>query len=184
MAFFTKKTPPKKRIFNPLEQLTDLGKDTAKKAVTEVIGALNPFSDLFGGEAEKMRSQGKNDFSDLNVQKLQSAYAQDDQEEINRLQRLLHPEQFEEQDEKQEEMNAHRRVQREEEEFNLKEEQEEEEEKRQEAMEEQQKKQAEAAQNQHVETPKGKVRKSVLGGAKRKASSELPTEFRPDAGKQ
>lgn len=187
MSFFKKKTTTKQRLVNnPYEQLKEFTVDTAQKAAKETIDALNPLSGLFGGPAQELRKQGKSDFSDLDVQKLNEAYKQKDQDEIMRLQRIINPEQAQEQDEKKEEMEYHRRVLREEEQFNLKKEQEEEEEKRQEALEEQQKKQQEeeARNASQQETPKGKVRKNILGGAKRKATSELPAEVRPDAGKQ
>ena len=78
----------------------------------------------------------------------------------------------------------HKRVQREEEEENLKEEQEEQEEEQQEAMEEQQKAQEAAENAQPLEAPKGKVRKSILGGKGNiKASTELPPELKADAGR-
>lgn len=188
MSFFKKKTPTKPRpVNNPYEQLKEFGIDTAKKAAQETIDALNPLSGLFGGPAQEMRKQGKNDFSDLDVQKLNEAYKEKDKDEIMRLQKLINPEQAQEQEDKKEEMEYHRRVKRDEEQYNLKKVQEEEEEKRQEAMEEQQKRQQEEEERMRAaqqETPKGKVRKSILGGAKRKATSELPAEVRPDAGKQ
>jgi len=174
----------KYNTFNPLEQAYEFVKETAKMAVTETFDALNPLSSLFHDEVAREREKGNNNFSELDVQKLQTAYANKDKEEIDRLQRLIYPDQAQEQDEKKEEMEYHRRVKREEEEFLLKKEQEEEEEKRQEAMEKQQKQQEEANQAQPLEAPKGKVRKSILGGGKHKATSELPPEFRPDAGKQ
>ncbi len=174
----------KHNTFNPLEQAYEFVKDTAKMALTETFDALNPLSSLFHDEVSREREKGNNNFSEIDVQKLQKAYAENDSEEIQRLQRLIYPEQAKEQDEKNEEMEYHRRVQREEEEFLLKKEQEEEEEKRQEAIEEQQKQQEEANQAQPLESPKGKVRKNILGGGKPKANSELPPEFRPDAGKQ
>lgn len=189
MSFFNKKTPAKQKrpTQNTFEQVYELGKDTAQKAVKETIDTLNPLSGLFGGPAQEMRKQGKNDFSDLDVQKLNKAYEQEDQDEIMRLQRIINPEQAQEQDDKKEAMEYHRRVQKDEEEYNLKKQQEKEEEKRQEAMEEQQRKQQEEEERiraSQQENPKGKVRKSILGGAKRKASSELPAEHRPDSGKQ
>lgn len=181
----TQKTLQKKSLYNPFEAIYELGKDTAKRAVKETVDILNPLSEMFGGEAQKMRSEGKNDFSDINVMKLQSAYEKDDQEEIIRIQRILNPEQAEEQDAKKEEGEYHRRVQQDEKEYNLRKEQEGEEEEREEALDLQRKKQEEDAEHaQPLESPKGKVRKNILGGGKQKATSELPTEFRPDAGKQ
>ncbi len=167
-----------------LEQLYEFGKETAQKAAKETVDTLF-FGSLFNDETQKERQRGNDKFTDLDVQKLNKAYEQDDQEEIERLQRLINPEAAEEADKKKLEMDYHKRVQREEEEQNLKKKQEEEEEERQEAMKEaEEKKQEEEAQQAPVEAPKGKKRRNILGGEKQKATSELPPEFRPDAGKQ
>lgn len=177
-----------RRYDNPFETAYETVKDAAKSVVKETFDALNPLGVFFSGEAQRLRKEGKNDFSDIDVQKLNKAYAKDDKEEIERIQRILNPEAFEEQDAKKKEMEFHKRVQREEEQYNLKKQQEEEERKRQEAMEEQQKREQEEEERvraQQQETPKGKVRKSILGGkGNKKATSEIPAEFRPGAGKQ
>jgi len=167
-----------------LEQIYEFGKDTVQKAAQETVDTLF-FGSLFNDETQKEREKGNENFSEIDVQKLNKAYEEDDQDEIQRLQRLINPEAAEEADEKKLEMDYHKRVQREEEEQNLRTEQEEEEEERQEAMmEAEEKKQDEEAQQAPIEAPKGKQRRSILGGAKQKATSELPPEFRPDAGKQ
>ncbi len=170
---------------NIYEKAYEFGVETAKKAVKETVDTLNPLSSLFQGEAQKERDNGNEHFTDIDVHKLNQAYEQDDKEEIERLQRLINPEAMEEADEKKLEMDYHKRVQREEEEYNVKKEQEEEEEKRQEAMMQAEKKRMEEEQEQlPIETPKGKKRRSILGGERQKATTELPPEFRPDAGKQ
>lgn len=166
-----------------LEQVYEFGKETAQKAVKETVDTLF-FGSLFEDETQKERSKGNENFSEIDVQKLNKAYEEDDQEEIQRLQRLINPEAAEEADDKKLEMDYHKRVQREEEEQNLRTEQEKEEEKRQEALIEAENKKQEEAQQAPLEAPKGKKRKSILGGDKQKATSELPPEFRPDAGKQ
>lgn len=167
-----------------LEQLYEFGKETAQKAAQETVDTLF-FGSLFNDETQKEREKGNETFTDLDVQKLNKAYEQDDQEEIQRLQRLINPEAAEEADEKKLEMDYHKRVQREEEEQILKKKQEEEEEERQKAlMEAEKKKQEEAAEEAPIEAPKGKKRKNILGGERQKATTELPPEFRPDAGKQ
>lgn len=167
-----------------IEQLYEFGRETAKRAVQETVDTLF-LGSLFNDETQKEREKGNNNFSEIDVQKLNKAYEEDDQEEIQRLQRLINPEASTEADENKLEMDYHKRVQREEEEQNLKTQQEEEEQKRQEALlEAEKKKQEEAEAQAPIEAPKGKKRKSILGGEKQKATSELPPEFRPDAGKQ
>ncbi|QQS43535.1 hypothetical protein IPM65_05280 [Candidatus Roizmanbacteria bacterium] len=167
-----------------LEQLYEFGKETAQKAAQETVDTLF-FGSLFNDETQKEREKGNDSFTDLDVQKLNQAYEQNDQEEIQRLQRLINPEAADAADEKKTQTEYHKRVQREEEEYNLRQEQEEEEEKRQEALMEAEKKRMEEQEQQApLEAPKGKKRKSILGGERQKATTELPPEFRPDAGKQ
>ena len=169
-----------------LEKLYELGTDTAKQAAMATAETFNPISEILTGETEKARQEGKNDFTDINPEKLEKAYEEHDQEEIERLQKMINPQKAEEQEEQQLQMDYHKRREQEEEELNLRAEQEEEEEERQEALLEQQEKQAEEEQRQtqQQEAPKGKKRRNILGGEHQKATSELPPEFRPDAGKQ
>ena len=167
-----------------LEQVYEFGKDTAQKAVKETVDTLF-LGSLFEDETHKERERGNENFSEIDVQKLNKAYEEDDQEEIQRLQKLINPEAAQEADDKKLEMDYHKRVLREEEEYNLRQEQEEEEEERQKALiEAEKKRQEEEARQAPIETPKGKKRHSILGGEKQKATTELPPEFRPDAGKQ
>ncbi|MDP4011805.1 MAG: hypothetical protein Q8P72_06295, partial [Candidatus Roizmanbacteria bacterium] len=115
---------------------------------------------------------GNNNFTELDFDKLNKQYGEQDNPDLEAIRA-----QFKAQ--------YHKRVQREEEEENLKEEQEEQEEEREEALKDQQKAQAEAAANAApLETPKGKVHKNILGGkGNMKASTELPPELKADAGR-
>jgi len=179
------KKKKQKPVFNPFEQVAELAKDTAVTTVKEVAKTANPLSELFSDPTQKERQDGNNNFTDLDMKKLQKHHEGSDEQDIEAIRAQLNPDQKEAQEKAKLKMQYHKRVQREEEEENLKEEQEKQEKERQEAMEEQQKVEEEAAQNaQPLEIPKGKVRKSILGGKNnRKASTELPPELKPGAGK-
>ena len=156
---------------NPFEQVTELGKDTLVTTVKEVVKTANPFAELFTNPTAKEREKGNNNFTELDFDKLNKQYSEQDSPDLEVIRTQL-------------KAHYHKRVQREEEEENLKEEQEEQEEEQQEAMEEQQKAQEAAENAQPLEDPKGKVRKSILGGKGNiKASTELPPELKADAGR-
>ena len=164
------KTKTPRPYLNPFEQVAELGKDTLVTAVKEVVKTANPFAELFTNPTVKEREKGNNNFTELDFDKLNKQYDEQDSPDLEVIRTQL-------------KAHYHKRVQREEEEENLKEEQEEQEEERQEAMEEQQKAQEEAANAQPLEAPKGKIRKNILGGARPKATSELPPELKADAGR-
>ena len=175
---------------NPFEQVTELGKDTLVTTVKEVVKTANPFAELFTNPTAKEREKGNNNFTELDFDKLNKQYSKQDSPDLEAIRAQLNLNQSDsakatsDKQEQQLKAHYHKRVQREEEEENLKEEQEEQEEEQQEAMEEQQKAQEAAANAQPLEAPKGMVRKSILGGkGKMKASTELPPELKADAGR-
>ena len=181
----TNKIKQKTILHESIEQLAELGRDTARKAVQEITSAFNPLAANFENPTKKEREKGNNNFSDLDFNKLQKQYDGQDSSKLDAVRAQLGGSGADTPNPKQQAYDYHHRVKREEEEYLAKKEQEEEEERRQEAYEEQQKKQAEEQlAAQHIEAPKGKKRKNILGGDKHKATAELPTEFRPDAGKQ
>ena len=177
-----------KIIYNAFEQTVELGKDTARKAVYEITKTFNPLDLGFEHPTNAERKKGNNNFTDLDFDKLQKQYDQQDSSKLDAVRAQLDTSSNEQQNPNQLKYNFHRRVMREEEEYNAKKEQEEEEKKRQEALEEQQKKQAteETKKKQSAEiTPRGRIRRSILGGKSNlKSSTELPPELKPDAGKQ
>lgn len=166
----TKKTP--KPYLNPFEQVVELGKDTLATTVKEVVNTVNPFAELFTNPTAKERAKGNNNFTELDFDKLNNQYSEQDNPDLEAIRTQL-------------KTQYHKRVQREEEEENLKQEQEKQEEERQEALDDQQKAEAEAAANAvPLQAPKGKVRISILGGKGNvKASTELPPELKADAGR-
>jgi len=187
----SKSKSKQKSVINPLETLTEFAKDTIEKAAEEIPEAVVPFApvvkEMFGNPTKAERDKGNNNFTELNFDKLQKKYDQQDADKLNDVRSQLGGNKSEI-NPKQQQYDYHRRVQREEEEQKLKTEAEEEEKKRQEALGEQQKKQKkeeeEIQRQQAGSMPKGKVRKTILGGEHRKATSELPPERRPDAGRQ
>ena len=180
----TNQNKQKTIIHESFEQLSELGRDTARKAVKEITSTFNPLAANFENPTKKERENGNNNFSDLDFEKLQKQYDGQDASQLDAARaQLSGPDTT---NPKQQEYDYHRRVKREEEEYQLKKEQEEEEEERQEAYEEQQKKQLEEErrQAQSQGSPKGKIRKSILGGkGSQKSSSELPPELKSDAGR-
>jgi DNA-binding transcriptional MerR regulator len=182
---------PVKPYLNPFEQITDLGKDTLVTAVKEVAKTVNPLAELFVNPTAQERATGNNNFSELDFDKLNKQYSKQDNPNLEAIRAQLkggsNGENETPQEVQDEQLKAHyhKRVQRDEEEENLKEEQEEQEEERQEALEEQQKAEAEAAANAApLQAPKGKVLKNILGGkGNMKASTELPPELKAAAGR-
>lgn len=173
-------------IHDSIEQLSEFSRDTARKAVTEITSAFNPLASNFENPTKKEREQGNNNFTDLDFEKLQKNYDGQDSSQLDAVRSQLgHSSEEHPVNPKQEQYDYHQRVKREEEEYLAKKEQEEEEEKRQEAYEEEEKKrQEQEAARQPLETPKGKVRRSILGGkGNQKSSTELPPELKTDAGR-
>ncbi|MDA1317258.1 MAG: hypothetical protein O3B87_04505 [bacterium] len=183
------KTNTKKPFLNPFEQVAEFAKDTVVTTAKELVKTVNPLSELFINPTQKEREKGNNNFTELDFDKLQKQYSQQDNPDLEAIRAQLGAdgaggnEVSEDMTDEQLKAQFHKRVMREEEEENLREEQEKEENERQKAMEAQQQAQAEAANAQPLETPKGKVHKNILGGGRPKATSELPPEIKPDAGR-
>jgi len=172
-------------IHDSIEQLSEFGRDTARKAVSEITSAFNPLSSHFENPTKKERESGNENFTDLDFEKLQKQYDGQDASRLDVARAQLSETGGDAPNPKQQAYDYHHRVKREEEEYLAKKEQEEEEEKRQEAYEEEEKKrQEQEAAEKPPEIPKGKIRKSILGGkGNRKSSTELPPEFKPGAGR-
>jgi len=170
-----------------LENVYEFGRDTAKQAGIEIVNTINPFSELFTNPTSEERKKGNNNFTDIDFDKLNNSYKQHDSPELDQIRQQLGVGESNDPNEKKMHLDYHRRVKREEEEVYLKKEQEEEEKERDEALAEQEKQQAEEeqAKQQGAASPKGKVRRSIMGSkGSQKSSSELPPEFQPGAGKQ
>lgn len=168
--FFNKKIAPKnKTVVNPFEvaqrnnSYSERNKPLFEKPQTSIE-----------------REKGNNNFSNLDLMALQEAYKKKDEDEIARLQGLLYPEK----QEKEDQTKLHKQRIREEEEFLLRKKQEEEEKKREELQELERKKQEaqDIANSRPIETPMGKIRRTIFGGGKKKATTVLPVERKPDSG--
>ncbi len=173
-------------LHESIEQLAELGRDTARKAVKEITSAFNPLAANFENPTKKEREKGNNNFSDLDFNKLQKQYDGQDSSKLDAVRAQLGRSGADTPNPKQLEYDYHHRVKREEEEYLAKKEQEEEEEKRQEAYEEQEKArlEQERQRSQSQSAPKGKIRKSILGGkGNQKSTTELPPELKADAGR-
>ncbi len=169
------KPQQKKPVYNPFEAL----RDTSTSKVPE-IPKLDSLS------SPETIKQMKN-FSPMDLEKLNKAYAGQDQNSLDEVRKHLTPEQIKE----QEKVQFFKRYKREEEEFYLKRKQEEEEKKRQEAAEElqnrEEKERAKIAEP-GGELPQGKVRKNIFGGNKPKGNMKIPppstVEYKPAKGAQ
>ncbi|PIZ66059.1 hypothetical protein CO051_02865 [Candidatus Roizmanbacteria bacterium CG_4_9_14_0_2_um_filter_39_13] len=184
---FTKKQPKTKNLIqDSFEKVAELGIDTARQAVGEITKTFNPIVANFENPTRREREKGNQNFSDLDFNKLQKQYDHQDSSKLDAVRSQIGGEENTP-NPKQQEYDYHHRVKREEEEYLAKKEQEEEEEKRQEAYEEQEKArlEQERQRSQSQSAPKGKIRKSILGGkGNQKSTTGLPPEFRPDSGKQ
>src|SRR3989338_6082943 len=132
-----------KTAYNAFEQSVELAKDTARKAVHEIVKTFNPLDVMFDNPTKKERERGNNNFTDLNFDKLQSQYGQQDSSQLDAVRKQLESSSQKTKSPEQLAYDYHTRVKREEEEYLAKKEQEEEEDKRQEAYEERQKRLAE-----------------------------------------
>jgi hypothetical protein len=183
-SFFNKMADKNKTNLNPFERVAKFTQNIASQVAKEVIGVVD-ITSIFKGEAQKEREKGNNNFSDINVAKLQQAYKRDDQDEIARLQNEIHG--GDNKDEASPEtVQQFKRFKQDEEEFYVRKKQEEEERKRQEAHEEEERKRQEAerkAQSHQAEIPMGKVRKNIFGGGSKKGNMVVPMEYKPNQGK-
>lgn len=170
---------------NIFETVINIPGQIVKNATTELVRIA--FPDLIPDKANKERKKGNNNFSDLNVKKLQEAYKKKDEDEIKRLQNLINPQEAKTQEATQLETSYFQRNRNEQEEYYLRKKREEEEKKRNEEIEEKQRKQQEADEREKMrqqETPMGKIKKSIFGGGKKKANTNLPVERRAESGKK
>jgi hypothetical protein len=160
------------------EQIAELGGSTAKKTVKAVTQTLNPLNTLTPStetlskeQQEKMKSEAKknNNSTPLDFNKLQQTYQDQDKIKEDALRRRLF--QLVKDDEKKViETNKQEKAQKE----------------QQEAQDDVNKKKHLEEKNRQTESgssPKGKERKSVLGGGKKKASMEQHAEYKPSTGK-
>ncbi len=161
-------------LHDTFEQLAELGQSTAKKTVKAVAQTVNP---LYSPEktAEDQQKQfeelnkKKDNHSPVNFEKLQKKYASEDAQKTSQLRNRLF--QLVKDAEKQS-LDQHYQ---------------EEQKKQYEAQREAEKKkklEEDRLQAQTFETPKGKVRKSILGGGKKKsAGMEQHAEYKPSSSK-
>lgn len=157
----------KPKVINPFEQSFETVKQQAKEMLSPTSSPEQPSL--------------PSNFSKMDFDKLNTAYAGQDQTSIDALRDQL-PKEAQDEVIK---LQYHRRFKREEEEYYLRRKQEEEEKKRQEEMDLQEKLQQEHAQAQQTpEAPKGKVRKNIFGKSSKKADLVLPAEVKPGGGKQ
>lgn len=174
-------------IIDSLEAVAELGQDAVKTTGRETNKNSDILSSQFGNPTLKERKYGNNNFTDIDFNKLQTKYDSQDSPQLQTLRAQIN-ENSEDNgtSSNQAETNFFQKYKREEEEYLLKKKQEEEEKEQQEKLEEERKKQELVEKNkQKDETPKGKVRKSILGdGGHKKSTSELPPEYKPGAGKQ
>jgi hypothetical protein len=166
----------KKQYINPFEALENKSHQKS--------GEIPNLPDMMQSP-ENIKKMGN--FSPMDLEKLNEAYANQDQESLDELRKNMTPEQKKE----QEKVHFFKRYKREEEEYYYKRKQEEEEKKRQEAEEEfQKKRQAEQEQmsQQGGDLPQGKIRKNIFGGGKQKTNMRIPppsnTENKPNKGSQ
>lgn len=176
-------------IKNSFEQVGELGRDTAKSVATEVVKTFIPMAEHFGNPTKEVREQGNENFTDLDFEALQKKYGAQDHSQLDEVRRQLGGQLPEEQMKEQHDAQFHRKYRQEEERYHVEKEQQEADKERQEAYEAQERQRIdeEEARKRQQESgiPKGKVRKTILGGkGHKKATSEIPAEFRPSAGKQ
>lgn len=174
-----------KFVINPFEQIGELVKDTAREAVNAVGDILNPFSNPENRQNSKKEIRTPSGHTPLDLEKLNQSYQDHANPQLDaiRAQLGLKPDTTN----GSENLNKlyHDRVKQGEIEI-LEEEKRKKEQKAQEelAMEQEKLKQKEEATKAPAKA-QGKIRTNILGdGGHRKATSELPPEFRPGAGKQ
>lgn len=159
----------KKPIINLFESLTKEPSNTKEHNPTPIFKEIP----VVGDNATK-----------LDFDKLNNAYAGQDKQSLEAIQKQLTPEQAKE----QADLQFFRRYKREEEEYYMKRKQEEEEKKQREELEEQERKKREEGeklkQNAESAAPQGKKKKSIFAKIKDKASTLLPPEMKPGGGKQ
>ena len=170
------KPQQKKPYINPFETLANNAHPKSAE-IPNIPGMLQ--------SPENMKQM--ENFSPMDLEKLNKAYTNQDQKSLDELRKNMTPEQLKE----QEKMQFFKRYKREEEEYYYKRKQEEEENKRQEAEAEFQKKhqlEQEQMAEQGGELPQGKIRKNIFGGAKQKTNMKIPpaatTENKPNKGSQ
>lgn len=166
----------KQPVINPFESLEHKSRPKTHE-IPNIPGMFQSPEDI-----KKMGNH-----SPMDLEKLNKAYANQDQKTLDELRKNMTPEQRKE----QEKIQFFKRYKREEEEYYYKRKQEEEEKKRAEAEEEYMKKrQEEQAQmaSQGGDLPTGKIRKNIFGGGKQKTNMRIPppstTENKPNKGSQ
>lgn len=160
-------------FFNPFEQLFE----RKPKNETSPQAPVAPQIEDTGG-----KSNGE--YSQVDFEKLNKAYATQDDAELAKVREQLSPEDVKKQDHavffkkyKQEEEVYYETRKREEEEKKLAEE-------RQKLEEQRQEQEALTTQQSEDTLPKGIIRKNILGGSNKKADLSLPPEMKPGGGKQ
>lgn len=161
-------------VHDTFEQLAELGQSTAKKTVKAVTQTVNP---LYSPEKNAQDQQKqleelnkkKDNHTRVDFEKLQKKYASEDAQKTTQLRNRLF--QLVKDAEKQSLEKQHQKEQKKQYES-------------QQEVEKEKKLEEERIQAESFETPKGKVRKSILGGGKKKsAGMEQHAEYKPSSSK-
>lgn len=163
----------KKPVINHFESLDKITHPTRNNGSSETVPPLFKEVPKVEGNATKV------DFNKLN-----EAYANQDKQSIEDIQKSMNPEQVQE----TEKVRFFKKYKQEEEEYYEKRKREDEEKRQQEELEKQEKlkqeEEEQLARNAESATPQGKKKKSIFGKIKDKASLILPAEVKPGGGKQ